>query len=678
MKSFGKHTLFLLFTASVLSSAHGQFLKPADNLVIDGVPPVSEELVTKVRAYTDFKPSSIVSWQPAQSALLIRTRLNNTLQLHLVSGPGARPVPITDFPDAVSGASFQPKKGGYILFEKASGGDEVFQIFRLDLATKMVTAISDPKERASAPSWNRQGDRIVYTTTTIDRNNASRVPVTRLVLQDPLQPDTAKTIATFEGGRWFSFRFSPDDKSLVFSEYISANESHIWTMSISGGEKRRVTAATKAGTTPISYGAARFSRDGKKLFTTSDRGSEYRRLVMIDLATTKETVLTPTLLHDVSDFSISTTAKRIAFITNEEGSSVLRFLDLTTLAELPRPAMLPGEISGLRWKGNSDDDIADDAAATNDLSGSNAEAGAELAFNVTSARSPGDVYSWNIATTKITRWTNSGSPTLNPFEFAEPKLVRWKSFDGLMISGFSYQPDAKKFPGKRPVIINIHGGPESQARPGFIGRNNYLINELGFAMLFPNVRGSSGFGKTFVAMDNGMKREDSVKDVGALFDWIKDQPDLDAARVLVMGGSYGGYMALAVSTNYSDRITGAIDTVGISNWVTFLTNTESYRRDLRRVEYGDERDPEMRKFLETISPLNNAHKIRKPLFVVQGKNDPRVPYTEAEQMVAQLKKQKTPVWFLMALDEGHGFAKKANADFLFYAQIKFMEKTLMQ
>ena len=673
MKSFKQAAIVSIFVAAAAAATatatHAQFLKPTDNLVIDGIPPISEALVAKVRAYTDFKPATIVAWHPTQSAVLMRTRLNNTLQLHLVSSPGMKPVPLTDFADAVSGASFEPKNGAYILFEKANGGDEVFQIFRLDLASKSVTPISDPTERASAPSWNRKGDRIIYTTTTIDRNNASRMPVTKLVMSDPLKPDTAKTIATFDGGRWFNFRFSPDDKTLVFSEYISANQSHLWTMNIASGEKRRVTPEKNAADVPVFYGPARFSRDGKKLFTTSDRDSEYRRLVMIDLATSDEKVLTPKLPHDVSEFSVSTRAKRIAFITNEDGASVLRFLDLNTLAELPRPALLPGEISGLRWKGGGEDDIGDADSST---------AGGELAFNVTSARSPGDVYSWNIGTTKITRWTNSASPTLNPLDFVEPALVRWKSFDGLMISGFLYQPDAKKFPGKRPVLINIHGGPEAQARAGFIGRNNYMINESGFAMLYPNVRGSSGFGKTFLAMDNGVKREDSVKDIGALLDWIKEQPDLDAAKVLVMGGSYGGYMALAVSTNYSERIAGAIDVVGISNWVTFLTNTESYRRDLRRVEYGDERDPEMRKFLEAISPLNNAGKIRKPLFVIQGRNDPRVPYTEAEQIVAQLKKQNTPVWFLMANDEGHGFAKKSNSDFLFYAQIKFIEQNLLK
>jgi dipeptidyl aminopeptidase/acylaminoacyl peptidase len=256
--------------------------------------------------------------------------------------------------------------------------------------------------------------------------------------------------------------------------------------------------------------------------------------------------------------------------------------------------------------------------------------------------------------------------------------VKWKSFDGKEITGFLYRPDAAKFAGKRPVIINIHGGPEAQYRPGFLGRNNYFINELGCAILFPNVRGSEGYGKTFLKLDNGLKREDSYKDISALLDWIPSRPELDAGRVMVTGGSYGGFMTLAVATNYADRIRCALDVVGISHLATFLKNTESYRRDLRRVEYGDERDPEMAEFMERTAPLNNAHKITKPLFVVQGANDPRVPKSEAEQIVATLKKQGTPVWFLMAKDEGHGFAKKKNADFQFYATVQFIRDALLK
>jgi dipeptidyl aminopeptidase/acylaminoacyl peptidase len=301
--------------------------------------------------------------------------------------------------------------------------------------------------------------------------------------------------------------------------------------------------------------------------------------------------------------------------------------------------------------------------------------GTELAFTHASAKSPGDVFTYDMKANRVTRWTNGNSTSLNATAFVEPQIIRWKSFDGLEITGLYYHPPSK-FEGVRPVIVNVHGGPESQAHAGFIGRNNYFVNELGIAVIYPNVRGSSGFGKTFLKLDNGRKREDSVKDLGTLLDWIRLQPGLDADRVLIMGGSYGGYMTLAASVHFADRIAASVSSVGISNFVTFLERTETYRRDLRRVEYGDERDPEMRAFLESISPLTHAAKITKPLFVVQGRNDPRVPWTESEQMVATLRKIGTPAWYLLALDEGHGFQKKANADFQFHATVEFVQRTL--
>jgi dipeptidyl aminopeptidase/acylaminoacyl peptidase len=261
-------------------------------------------------------------------------------------------------------------------------------------------------------------------------------------------------------------------------------------------------------------------------------------------------------------------------------------------------------------------------------------------------------------------------------ELVEPALVKWPSFDGKEISGFYYRPPVR-FTGKRPVIINIHGGPEGQSRPGFLGRTNYYLNELGVAVIYPNVRGSTGFGKTFVKLDNGMKREESVRDIGSLLDWIAKQPELDASKVMITGGSYGGYMTLAASTMYSDRICCSLDVVGISNFNSFLQNTEAYRRDLRRVEYGDERVPAMHEFFERTAPLNNAAKIKKPLFVVQGGNDPRVPHTESEQMVAKVKQNGTPVWYLMAKDEGHGFRKKNNVDYQFYSTVGFIRRYLL-
>jgi dipeptidyl aminopeptidase/acylaminoacyl peptidase len=294
-----------------------------------------------------------------------------------------------------------------------------------------------------------------------------------------------------------------------------------------------------------------------------------------------------------------------------------------------------------------------------------------------SARSNSDVYSIDISTGKLSRWTYSETGGLNTANFPEPQLIKWKSFDGKEISGFLYKPPAK-FSGKRPVIVNIHGGPEGQSRPGFINRNNYYVNELGVAMIFPNVRGSEGYGKTFLASDNGLNRDKTYKDIGALLDWIKQSPDLDGDRILITGGSYGGHMTLAVDVNYNDKICCSIDVVGISNLVTFLEHTEAYRRDLRRVEYGDERDPKMREYLESIAPMNKTQNITKPMFVVAGANDPRVPKSESDQIVAKVRQNGTPVWYLLGKNEGHGFQKKKNQDFQFYATIVFIQQYLLK
>jgi dipeptidyl aminopeptidase/acylaminoacyl peptidase len=239
------------------------------------------------------------------------------------------------------------------------------------------------------------------------------------------------------------------------------------------------------------------------------------------------------------------------------------------------------------------------------------------------------------------------------------------------------RPDAKRHPGKRPVLIRIHGGPESQAKPGFLGSRAYLVNDLGIAYLQPNVRGSTGYGRDYRNLDNGVLREDSVKDIGALLDWIAEQPDLDADRVAVYGGSYGGYMVAASLVHYSDRLRCGIDYVGISSFVTFLENTKPYRQDVRRVEYGDERDPEMRAFLEGISPLNHTAAMGVPLFVAQGANDPRVPASESRQLVDQVREGGQTVWYMLATDEGHGFRKKPNRDAMTNVMVMFLQQFLL-
>ncbi|HVF69994.1 MAG TPA: S9 family peptidase [Chthoniobacterales bacterium] len=667
MKRFGLFVA-LFFTLSVsLRAADAPAkppLTPGDNLVVDGVPPIPGELPEQVGRYTESRAASVQDWHPTRAEMLITTRFGDTNQLHHITQPGGARTQLTFFPDRVDGGSFEPTKGEYLIFTKGAGGNEFNQNYRYDFATGDITLLTDGKSRNSGPNWSNKGDRIAYTSTR--RNGAD----TDIYLQSPLDPKSDRLLAELKGGGWDIFDWSPDDKQLVVIESISINESYLWLFDAETGAKKELTPRPPEGAEKIAYFTALFSKDGKGLFVTTDRESEFQRLAYIDLASGKHTYLVPDARFDMDHWDLSPDGKQIAFTFNENGMSTLHLIELkagpgTVTAGAKKepvfnPPMPAVGISGLKFHHDPKQKL--------------------LSFNVTGARAPSDVYTWSTGDGKntTTRWTASETGGILAKQFVEPELVKWKSFDEKEITGFLYKPDATKFPGKRPVIINIHGGPEAQYRPGFLGRNNYYINELGCAIVFPNVRGSEGYGKTFLKLDNGFKREDSYKDISALLDWLPSRPELDPARVMVTGGSYGGFMTLQVAWNYADRIRCALDVVGISNLVTFLKNTESYRRDLRRVEYGDERDPKMAEFLEKIAALNNAEKITKPLFVVQGANDPRVPKTEAEQIVATLKKQNTPVWFLMAKDEGHGFAKKKNADFQFYSTVQFMREFLLK
>ncbi len=629
-----------------------EFIKPGDNLVIDGIPPISAMLPATVNPYTEYRPKIFASWHPIKREMLMLVRAKNTNQVHTLAAPGAKPQPLTDYTEPVSGASFQPINGHYFVFSKDTGGNEVHQYYRYDWADKKITQQSDERLRNEGARWSHKGDAYVHTALETDRNRQTAEVVTQVRVAYPDEPAKNRLLATLPGGGWGSFAWSPDDKQLAMIDYASITDSKIWLLNTASGEKTLLTTTAPGQT--ASYRGVSFSADGRGIYTTSDAGSEFLRLTYIDLASKLPTVLTPDLNWDVEDFELSRDGKTLAYVANENGVANLHLMDVQTRRAMPSPDLPKGVMSGLQWHRNN----------------------RELAFSLASAKSPADIYSYHLQDQQLTRWTSSQGEGRDTADFAEPQLVAWKSFDAREISGFLYRAP-QKFSGKRPVIINIHGGPEAQYRPGFLARNNYFMNELGVHMIFPNVRGSSGYGKTFVQIDNGKLREDSVKDIGALFDWIATQPDMDAARIMVTGGSYGGYMSLAVATRYADKIAASIDVVGISNFVTFLERTESYRRDLRRVEYGDERDPDMRAFLQKISPLNRADKISKPIFIVQGKNDPRVPVTEAEQMVATLKKSATPVWYLMANDEGHGFAKKSNADFQFYATIEFVKRHLL-
>ena len=645
MKNLVRVVLIIFLTAAALPQS-GEIV-PNENLVVEGVPKIPAALAEDADRYTNFRGASLDSWDPVEREMLISTRFADTNQIHLVKMPGGTRTQLTFYPDRVATAEYSPARSNLVVFSKDVGGGEFYQLFADDLSSGDVTLLTDGKSRNTDPVWSYAGDKLVYGST---RRTGDDVDLWEI---EPAHPKSDHLLAQLQGGGWSALDWSPDGQRILAKEVISANESYLWTVDAASGAKTLLTP--KGGGVKISYDIAQYSKDGKGVYVTSDKDSEFHRLAYIDFSTMQAAYLSGAIPWDVDEFELSYDGATIAFVTNEDGFGVLHLLDTNTRQEKPIPALPKGVISGIRWHRNNRD----------------------LGFSLSSSNSSSDVYSLDVQSGKLQRWTFSETGGLNTASFSDAELIHWKTFDGRRIAGFLYRPSSK-FTGKRPVIIYIHGGPEGQFRPRFLGNLNYYVNELGIAIVAPNVRGSSGYGKTFLALDNGFLREGSYEDINSLLDWIQAQPDLDSRRILVTGGSYGGFMTLAVATNYNDRICCSVDVVGPSNLVTFLEHTSGYRRDLRRVEYGDERDPKMREFLERIAPYNKAKNITKPLFVIAGKNDPRVPASESEQMVAIVRKNGTPVWWLLAKDEGHGYAKKKNLDYEFYATVMFVKEYLLK
>jgi dipeptidyl aminopeptidase/acylaminoacyl peptidase len=641
----------VLFVAALgaVVFAQSDEIVPNENLVAEGIPKIPTSLAESVGRYSEFRSAFFASWHPTRREMLIETRFADTNQVHQVKVPGGARTQLTFFPDRVASAAYQPVNGESFMFSKDVGGNEFFQIYLYDLKNGNVNLLTDGKSRNTDPRWSYQGDRIAYGST---KRTGSDVDIWVVNASDA---GSAHLVAQMEGGGWEVEDWSPDGKQLLVDNFVSAAESYVWLVDVESGKKELLTPKLASDTAV--HRAARFAKDGKRVYLTTDEDGEFQRLVYLDLSARKTKVITAQLQWDVDDYDLSQDGRWIAFEANEDGISKLHVYDIKMGREVPLPKLpLPvGVIAGLQWRKGS----------------------RELAVTLTDARQPYDVYSIDMSTDKVERWTFSETGGLNTLEFSEPQLIHWKSWDERSIAGFLYKPPAK-FPGKRPVMIVIHGGPEGQTRPDFLGRDNYYINEMGVAIIYPNVRGSTGYGKTFQKLDNGFLREGSYKDINTLIDWIQTQPDLDANKIMVAGGSYGGFMTLAVATNYNDRICCSVDVVGPSNLVTFLEHTSGYRRDLRRTEYGDERDPKMRAYLESIAPANKAQNITKPLFVIAGASDPRVPASESQQMVDIVRKNGTPVWWLLAKDEGHGYAKKKNRDYQFYATVEFVKEYLLK
>ncbi|MCH7665957.1 MAG: S9 family peptidase [Acidobacteria bacterium] len=622
-------------------------------VVLDHVPEIPDEIGEQLNRYQNVRSAGFSDWTADGSGIYITTRFGDVSQLHLVATPGGARTQMTFFDEPISGIERQPG-GAALTFLRDAGGNEFRQIFLLDPVSGEARLLTDGESRNGVVQWSPDGKRIAFQSTR--RNGRSN----DVWVMDVADPSTARLVLESPDGSWWGpAEWSDDGRKLLITQYVSVNDSRIHLLDLESGERRMVAGDED---NPSSYLPAGFDGPGTGIFLLTDADGEFKRLAHMDLETGELRTITDSIPWNVDDGELSHGGDRAAFVVNQGGLSRLYLMDTSTFDFEPVSGIPVGTIGGLRF---SPDDRS-------------------LALTLNTFRTPSDVFTLELGegpteAGELVRWTYSEVGGLDTGSFIEPDLIQYPTFDEVdgkprMIPAFVYKPAG---PGPHPVIVSIHGGPEGQYRPRFSSAYQLWLAQLGAAVIAPNVRGSAGYGKSYLKLDNGFKREDSVKDIGALLDWIETQPDLDSSRVAVYGGSYGGYMVLASLVHYSDRLRAAVDIVGISNFVTFLENTQDYRRDLRRVEYGDERDPAMRAHLEKISPNRHADKITTPLFVAQGQNDPRVPVTEAEQIVRDVRSAGYDVWYMNALNEGHGFRKKVNRDLYSEIVMLFFETYLL-
>ncbi len=647
--------LLLLHTLPGIASEVAERTLNGGQLILQDIPEIPAALATRLHQYQNTRSARFLDWAEGGNGMYVRTRFGETSQIHLVAKPGGARQQLTWFENPIGQVAHR-NHGRELAFTMDHGGGEFDQIYLFDPRSATTKLLTDGKSRNRVMQWSQDGKWLAYQSTRRDGRSND------IWMMNPDHPEDAELLVEASNGDWWApAGFSEDGRYLLVQQFIKVADSRIYLLDLKSRTMRIMAGDTE---NPTANRAAGFDKHGKGFYLVTNSRGYAAELAWKSLDTEIGVeYISTNIPWDVTEFALSDDGRRGAFVINEGGISWLYLLNTQTRRHSRLERMPLGLISGLAFHPDSK----------------------SLAMNLNTAETPSDVFVMSLGRRKtdaqsLHRWTRSEIGGLDTDRFVEPELVRFPSFDLLgnkprQLPAFVYRPGSK---GPHPVIIYIHGGPENQHRPIFSSMFQMWIAELGTAIIAPNVRGSTGYDIEYVSLDNGFKREDAVKDIGALLDWIATQPDLDQTRVAVYGGSYGGYMALASAVHYSDRLKAGIDVVGISNFVTFLENMEEYRRDLRRQEYGDERDPEMRAFLERISPLNNVDRIDIPLLVVQGQNDPRVPVTESEQIVSALRQRGQTVWYLKALNEGHGYNRRENQDIFQQVAILFFQRYLLE
>lgn len=561
-------------------------------------------------------------------------------RLHTIAGPGAEPRFVSALPRNAQGFNTGPGRP-YVVYSSDEGGNEQYRLYRWDPeSSETVLLTPAARERARLGAFEPNGPRMAFTSM---RRTGSDADV---YVMDPLRPGSERKILEREGS-WAVVDWSPTDEELLLVRIISTVEKEVYRYHLETGALTRISDADEG---PTNFGSVQYSKDGRGIFYSSDRRTEFRHLRRLDLASGTEMILSGEIPWDVTSIQQSGDGTVLVVAVNEDGRTRYYVHEIETGATSPLDLPLSGIYGVLLHPERK-------LLRVNHLDPTGVTRG----------------YVYDMDSGELTLWIG---PEPQDAGVPEARLVRFPTFDSdaggpESISAFVY-PGAGE--GPRPVLIEIHGGPESQSR---LTTSFHLAQSLGVTVIAPNVRGSTGYGKTFTNLDNGYRREDSVRDIGALLDWISLQPDMDSGRVMVSGASYGGYMVLASLVHFGDRLRCGVDIVGISHFVTFLENTADYRRNARRAEYGDEQDPRMRAFLDSISPLNRADRIQSRLMIIQGANDPRVPASESRQFVERLQANGTRVAYIEADNEGHGFTNPWNSLYSGFAQMEMTLECLM-
>lgn len=643
--------LALLLSAGAVAQGQEKMLAPPQGLTTEGVPPIPQSLADGYARYSQFRSAQFTAWNPAKRQIIITTALGNATQLYSVDGPGRDRHQLTWYDqNGVSpgvNASFDPADPNSLIFQFDPENGELKSLYRYDMTTGAASLVTTSKTRY-AHVWARQGKWIAFDSA--ERNGKDR----DLYVMQPADPKTRRRLVEAEGS-WNPQDWTPDGNGIIVSEMVSNAETYLWRVDVKTGEKKALTSRDEK----VAWYTARLSADGRKLYAVSDRQGGDWRIWRCDLANCVWSAVTPDGVRidnsTTAAIAVSSDGSLIATMVDRGSTDELQLIDTTTLKARTIALPMPGVVSQLRWRPGS----------------------RELGFALASLKTFGDVYSVDASLGSVSRWTASET-TFNPEVLPPPEVVEWKSFDGTAISGVLYRP-APQFTGPRPVLVNIHGGPDGNERARWIGRSNYLLNELGIALLYPNVRGSLGFGRKFEQLDNGILREGAIKDIGAALDWIATRPDLDKARVVLAGGSYGGWLALEAGIYYNDRIRGIIEGAGQTDLVTYLQNTDPARQQNRREEYGDERDPQTAAFLTSISPVTRAKDLKKPTFILHPAKDIRVPVEQARQLVDALKQNNATVWYAEFANGNHDNFPNTNANnnWMLVAWIAFLKAYLL-